>query len=82
MPTQHRGSLGVLCCCVVFAVLLFVWHVPSSGQAPAQADTASATESYPGLRIVDPRASGMRCFWKVRAWDKDGNVSAWSSPGT
>ena len=24
--------------------------------------------------------SGMRCWWKVRVWDKDGNVSGWSEP--
>lgn len=24
--------------------------------------------------------SRMRCFWKVRVWDKDGRVSAWSEP--
>ncbi|NLX05481.1 MAG: family 78 glycoside hydrolase catalytic domain [Phycisphaerae bacterium] len=25
-------------------------------------------------------ASRMRCFWKVRVWDKDGGESAWSEP--
>jgi len=24
--------------------------------------------------------SRMRCYWKVRVWDKDGRVSAWSEP--
>lgn len=24
--------------------------------------------------------SGMRCSWKVKVWDKDGNASAWSQP--
>lgn len=24
--------------------------------------------------------SGMRCFWKVRVWDKDGKASSWSKP--
>ena len=24
--------------------------------------------------------SGARCYWKVRAWDKQGNVSPWSAP--
>jgi len=24
--------------------------------------------------------SRMRCYWKVRVWDKDGDVSAWSGP--
>jgi alpha-L-rhamnosidase len=24
--------------------------------------------------------SRMRCYWKVRVWDKDGRVSAWSKP--
>ncbi len=27
-----------------------------------------------------PLKSRMRCFWKVRVWDKDGNASAWSKP--
>ena len=28
----------------------------------------------------NPLASGTPCFWKVRVWDKDGKVSAWSKP--
>ena len=28
-----------------------------------------------------PLASKMRCYWKVRVWDKDGVVSAWSEAG-
>ena len=27
-----------------------------------------------------PLRSRMQCCWKVRVWDKDGNVSAWSEP--
>ncbi len=27
-----------------------------------------------------PLASGGRCFWKVRIWDKNGRASAWSVP--
>ncbi len=27
-----------------------------------------------------PLESRMRCFWKVRVWDKDGKVSTWSQP--
>jgi len=27
-----------------------------------------------------PLASQMRCYWKVRIWDKDGKASAWSKP--
>jgi hypothetical protein len=27
-----------------------------------------------------PLASRMSCYWKVRAWDKDGRPSAWSEP--
>jgi len=27
-----------------------------------------------------PLASRMRCFWKVRVWDKAGKASAWSQP--
>lgn len=28
-----------------------------------------------------PLKSRMRCWWKVRVWDKDGKASAWSKPG-
>ncbi|MEI7534176.1 MAG: alpha-L-rhamnosidase N-terminal domain-containing protein [Verrucomicrobiae bacterium] len=27
-----------------------------------------------------PLASRMRCYWKVRIWDKDGKPTAWSAP--
>ena len=27
-----------------------------------------------------PLDSRLRCFWKVRVWDKDSNPSAWSAP--
>lgn len=27
-----------------------------------------------------PLRSQMQCFWKVRVWDKDGQVSVWSTP--
>ncbi|MEI8273149.1 MAG: glycoside hydrolase family 78 protein [Paludibacter sp.] len=27
-----------------------------------------------------PLITGMRCFWKVRVWDKDNKISAWSEP--
>ena len=29
-----------------------------------------------------PLESRMRCYWKVRIWDKDGNPSAWSQDAT
>ncbi|MBN2182131.1 MAG: family 78 glycoside hydrolase catalytic domain, partial [Sedimentisphaerales bacterium] len=29
-----------------------------------------------------PLKSRMQCFWKVRAWDKDGNISNWSKPAS
>src|SRR5699024_3726391 len=32
--------------------------------------------TYNGLKLT----SLMNCWWKVRVWDKDGNVSNWSSP--
>ncbi|MCP4612881.1 MAG: family 78 glycoside hydrolase catalytic domain [Planctomycetes bacterium] len=28
----------------------------------------------------EPLESRMRCYWKVRVWDKDGKTSAWSEP--
>jgi alpha-L-rhamnosidase len=37
---------------------------------------ATAHIEYPGL----PLASGQRCWWKVRAWDRDGNEGPWSEP--
>ncbi len=37
---------------------------------------ASNQVVYQGKRLQ----SRMRCFWKVRVWDKDGQVSAWSEP--
>jgi len=32
--------------------------------------------AYDGL----PLKSQMRCYWKVRVWDKEGRLSAWSKP--
>jgi len=29
-----------------------------------------------------PLQSRMRCYWKVRVWDKDGRESAWSAPAS
>ena len=29
-----------------------------------------------------PLASGEKCWWKVRVWDRDGNTTAYSKPGT
>jgi alpha-L-rhamnosidase len=29
-----------------------------------------------------PLTSNGQCFWKVRAWDRDGNVSEWSQPAS
>src|SRR4029079_1012169 len=29
-----------------------------------------------------PLSSGASCFWKVRAWDKDGQPSPWSAPAS
>ena len=29
-----------------------------------------------------PLKSRMRCWWKVRVWDRDGKASAWSEPAT
>lgn len=34
--------------------------------------------AYAGL----PLTTGQQAFWKVRAWDKDGRPSAWSTPST
>ena len=38
---------------------------------------ASAYVAYAGK----PLGSGMRCFWRVRVWDVDGEPSAWTGPG-
>ena len=39
---------------------------------------ASAQITYHG----QPLASHEVCFWKIRAWDRDGHPSAWSEPAT
>lgn len=36
----------------------------------------SVLVAYAGKKLK----SEMECYWKVRIWDKDGNVSAWSEP--
>jgi len=36
----------------------------------------SAQVVYKGRKL----SSRMRCYWKVRVWDKDDNLSAWSKP--
>ena len=38
----------------------------------------SVNVAYEGSEL----ASGETCWWKVRVWDKDGKVSAWSPPAT
>ena len=40
------------------------------------ASDQSIEVEYQGKQL----ASRMRCFWKVRVWDKDGKASAWSEP--
>lgn len=37
--------------------------------------TASVNNEYGGVAL----ASNQKCYWKVRVWDKDGHVTAWSS---
>ena len=40
-------------------------------------------ESDQSIQIVyagNPLASHVRCWWKVRVWDKDGKPTAWSTP--
>jgi alpha-L-rhamnosidase len=44
-----------------------------SGKVPA---TRSPIVIYAGRSL----ASGQRCHWKVRSWDAEGKVSAWSEP--
>src|SRR5438045_479471 len=41
------------------------------------ASRQSTHRVYDGL----PLQSRQRCFWKVRIWDADGQVTAWSDPG-
>ncbi len=62
----------------------------AAGKARLDADTGdkwdsgkvrsaqSAGVAYEGSDL----ASGETCWWKVRVWDKDGKVSAWSAPAT
>ena len=42
-------------------------------------------ESSQSVNIVyagDALSSGLRCFWKVKVWDKDGKSSDWSNPSS
>ena len=41
-----------------------------------------SSESVQVAYAGKPLKSRMRCFWKVRVWDKDGNPSPWSEPAT
>ncbi|MCX7642626.1 MAG: alfa-L-rhamnosidase, partial [Armatimonadetes bacterium] len=43
-----------------------------TGKVPSDATTVT----YAG----SPLRSLMECWWKVRVWDKDGNLSEWSEP--
>ncbi|WP_372772717.1 family 78 glycoside hydrolase catalytic domain [Mangrovibacterium sp.] len=40
------------------------------------ASNQSVNIVYQGAELT----SNLECYWKVRVWDKDGNVSAWSTP--
>jgi len=40
------------------------------------ASASSLSAAYAGT----PLASGLSCYWKVRAWDREGRPSAWSAP--
>ena len=42
------------------------------------ASDESVNVTYKGSAL----ASGEKCYWKVRCWDKDGEVSAYSTPAT
>jgi len=62
----------------------------ASSQAKLGADTGDKWDSgkvksdrsvnvdYRGKALV----SGEKCYWKVRAWDKNGEPSTWSEPGS
>ncbi|MDO5553596.1 MAG: family 78 glycoside hydrolase catalytic domain [Planctomycetia bacterium] len=61
----------------------------ASSREQLEADRGDLWDSGPvdsgeSIEIVYQGAalhSGQQCFWKVRAWDKNGNVSAWSDVG-
>ncbi len=40
----------------------------------------ASSRSYGVEYAGKPLTSRTRCFWKVRAWDRDGHASPWSSP--
>jgi len=42
-------------------------------------DSAETIQAAYGGKPLEPR---MRCYWRVRVWDKAGRVSAWSKPAT
>lgn len=55
--------------------------------SPGKADLwdSKKTESSQSVYIRydgAPLTSKQQCWWKVRVWDKDGNVSEWSEPAT
>ncbi len=61
------------------------FRLPWSG-TPAQAGLlwdSGKVESGASMQIEyggRPLTSGADCFWKVRVWDRDGEVSPWSEP--
>jgi len=53
------------------------------GQNKADLWDSGKVESAQSVHVVYdgiPLKSGMRCHWKIRVWDKDDRVSAWSRP--
>jgi len=51
-----------------------------SGKVKSAQSQGLLTESNQVVYKGQPLFSRMRCYWKVRVWDKDGKVSAWSKP--
>jgi alpha-L-rhamnosidase len=41
----------------------------------------TSDQSFHVAYAGQPLRSRMRCFWKVKVWDKDGQASEWSPPG-
>ena len=64
--------------------------IVASGEDPLKRDKGDLwdTGQQPSDRTCQivysgrPLASGQRCFWKVKVWDKDGRPSAWSKPAS
>ncbi len=63
--------------------VLAATHEDELSQDRADLWDSGKVESDQSVHIVyqgRPLQSGMRCYWKVRVWDRENRASAWSTP--